>query len=64
MWFLDTPVTVTSGGQFEEFVLRMARPAEKDELPPHSGPPSPEAAEELAKVAAEHNIKLVGPPLR
>ena len=38
-------------------------PAETPELPPHSGPPTPEQVTALASVAEAHRIELVGPPL-
>jgi quercetin dioxygenase-like cupin family protein len=56
-------VTVTARGDFERFVRALGRPAERDDLPPPAGPPSPEAAEALAQVARRHGIELVGPPL-
>lgn len=56
-------VTVTRGGDFERFVRALARPAERAELPPPSGPPSPEAMAALTQVAAEHGISFHGPPL-
>jgi hypothetical protein len=56
-------LVVTRGRQFEEFVRELSRPAEADGLPPQLGPPSPEQVEQLAGVAAEHGIAIVGPPL-
>lgn len=56
-------VTVTAHGDFERFVRAVARPAERDELPPPAGAPSPEAAAQLADTARRFSIDLVGPPL-
>ncbi len=56
-------VTVTARGDFERFVRALGRPAERDDLPPPAGPPSPEAVGALAQVAHRHGIELVGPPL-
>ena len=56
-------VTVTSHGDFEKFVIKMGRAAEKDDLPEPSGPPSKEQADALASIASEYGIELVGPPL-
>jgi hypothetical protein len=41
----------------------MGRPAERDDLPPPAGAPTPEAIEELAATAGRNGIRLVGPPL-
>jgi quercetin dioxygenase-like cupin family protein len=54
---------VTRGEDFERFVRAFSRPAEHAGLPEHSGPPSPEQAQELARACAEHGIDIVGPPL-
>ena len=56
-------LVTTTGGDFERFVRRLSRPAEGDRLPEPAGPPAPEHAEALARVAKEHGIELVGPPL-
>lgn len=56
-------LVVTGGGDFERFVRSLARPAESDELPERSPPPTPEQAEGLAAAAGAHGIELVGPPL-
>lgn len=56
-------LVITGRSDFECFVSAISRPAESDGLPEASGPPAPEVAEELAKVAAAHGIDLVGPPL-
>ena len=56
-------LVVTVGGEFERFVRELSRPAEGDGLPPRTGPPTAEQAEELAAVAATHGIEIVGPPL-
>ena len=52
-----------AGAEFEEFVRELSRPAEADGLPPRLGPPTAEQVEQLAGVAAEHGIAIVGPPL-
>ncbi|WP_229753040.1 cupin domain-containing protein [Deinococcus aerophilus] len=56
-------LTITRGGDFERFVRALGRPAQRAELPPPSGPPTPEAASALADVARQHGVDLVGPPL-
>jgi mannose-6-phosphate isomerase-like protein (cupin superfamily) len=56
-------LVVTANGDFERFVLGLARPVEGEGLPDPSGPPSPEQASALAEAAAAHGIELVGPPL-
>jgi quercetin dioxygenase-like cupin family protein len=56
-------VTVTRGHDFEQLVLALGRPAERLELPPPAGPPSPEALAELGAAAAERGITFHGPPL-
>lgn len=55
--------TVTTHGDFERFVRAFGRPAERDELPPPAGPPTPEEATTLTAAAAEFRIEVVGPPL-
>lgn len=56
-------ITVTAHQDFEQFVRALGRPAERDELPPPSGPPSPAAVQALAATARRFGIELVGPPL-
>jgi hypothetical protein len=57
-------LTVTRGSDFERFIRAFGRPAERIELPPQSGPPTPEAAANLATIAATYGIELCGPPLQ
>lgn len=57
-------LTVTAGGAFERFVRALSRPAERVELPPPGGEPSPEAIQALTAAAARFRIEIVGPPLR
>jgi mannose-6-phosphate isomerase-like protein (cupin superfamily) len=54
---------ITTHGDFERFVRAMSRPAERPELPPPEGPPTPEEAEALAAAARQNEIEFVGPPL-
>jgi len=56
-------LTVTARGDFERFVRAIGRPAERIELPPPSGAPSPESIEALAAAAHQYGIELVGLPL-
>jgi quercetin dioxygenase-like cupin family protein len=56
-------LTITRGPDFEGLVRFLGRPAERDELPTPSGPPSPEQAAKLAEACAQFGIDLVGPPL-
>ncbi len=54
---------VTRNGLFERFVRAMSRPAASESLPRMDGPPTPEQIEVLTRVAREHKIEFVGPPL-
>jgi quercetin dioxygenase-like cupin family protein len=56
-------LVVTGRGDFERMVRSMSRPAERDELPAHSGPPTPQQQDALAVACRESGIELVGPPL-
>jgi len=56
-------LVVTTKGDFERFVRAAARPAEAADLPPRSGPPTPEQAAAFAALALQHEIELIGPPL-
>ena len=56
-------VTVTRGNDFERLVRAFGRPAERLELPPPAGPPTPEAMAALGAVASECGITFHGPPL-
>jgi quercetin dioxygenase-like cupin family protein len=56
-------LTVTTHGQFEEFVRAMARNAGAKQLPPVAGPPSPEAVAALTAIAKKFGIEIVGPPM-
>jgi quercetin dioxygenase-like cupin family protein len=55
-------LTITRG-EFENFIRAFGRPAERDELPTPSRPPTPEQAEALARACQQFGIELVGPPL-
>jgi quercetin dioxygenase-like cupin family protein len=57
-------LTITVKGDFERFVRILGRPAERAELPPPAGPPSPETIQALAATAADYGIQIVGPPLQ
>jgi quercetin dioxygenase-like cupin family protein len=56
-------VTITAHQDFEKFVRAAGRIAERNELPPTTGP-TPQAIESLAAVARRFGIELVGPPLQ
>ncbi len=56
-------MTITVRGDFEKLVREISRPAERNELPEPSGPPTPEAMKHLETVAAKYGIDIVGPPL-
>jgi mannose-6-phosphate isomerase-like protein (cupin superfamily) len=56
-------LTVTTQRDFENFVRSMGRPALRLELPPPSGPPTPDAAAALAETALRFGIEIMGPPL-
>jgi len=53
---------VTRNGQFESFVRAMSSPAQSETLPP-AGEPAPEQIETLRRIAREHKIEIIGPPL-
>jgi quercetin dioxygenase-like cupin family protein len=57
-------ITVTARGDFERFVRAIGRQAQREDLPPLAGPPSPEAIAQLGAVARTFGIELVGPPLQ
>jgi quercetin dioxygenase-like cupin family protein len=56
-------LTVTTHGQFEDFVRAMARSAAAQELPAPSGPPTRQAIEALTGIARTFGIEIVGPPI-
>ncbi|MCB0712613.1 MAG: cupin domain-containing protein [Ignavibacteriae bacterium] len=56
-------LTITTPGDFERFVRVTSRPADRQELPAPSGPPSEEVARNLTETAAEYGIEIIGPPL-
>jgi quercetin dioxygenase-like cupin family protein len=56
-------LVVTTRGDFERLVRSVSRSAERPDLPPPSGPPTPEQIEALAAACRECGIELVGPPL-
>lgn len=57
-------LTVTNGTDFENFVRAAGRPADRQELPPPSGPPSEEQVAQLSELSESYGIHLVGPPLQ
>jgi quercetin dioxygenase-like cupin family protein len=56
-------LTVTSGGDFERMVRKIARPAEHEGLPPRRGAPSGAEAAALEAACRAHGISLIGPPM-
>lgn len=52
-------LAIASGAGFERFVRAVSEPAGEDALPPEGRPHDPA---ELARVAAEHGIEILGPP--
>jgi len=56
-------LNVTTHGDFERFARALSRPAERNELPPPQGKPTPEQFEALVAAGRRHGIELVGPPL-
>ena len=56
-------LVTTTRGDFEAMVRAASRPAEREELPERTGPPTSEQQAALAAVCAAHGIDLVGPPL-
>jgi mannose-6-phosphate isomerase-like protein (cupin superfamily) len=56
-------LVVTTRGDFERLVRELSRVAERAELPPASGPPTPEQVQAIAAVSLRHNTEVVGPPL-
>lgn len=57
-------LTVTTHGQFEDFVRAMARNADARELPPVAGPPGAETVAALTAIAKRFGIEIVGPPMQ
>ena len=55
-------IVQSSPAGFAAFVEEMSVPADAPVLPQPAGPPTPEQAEHLATVAAEHGIEILGPP--
>jgi hypothetical protein len=56
-------LVVTTRGDFECLVRSVSRSAERPDLPPPSGPPTPDQIEALAAACRKCGIELVGPPL-
>jgi quercetin dioxygenase-like cupin family protein len=56
-------LNVTTHGDFERFARALSRPAERNELPPPQGPPTPEQLQALVVAGRQHGIELTGPPL-
>ena len=56
-------LAVTTHGDFEAFMRAASRPADRDTLPPPSGPPTPDQIQQLEALADRHGIAFVGPPL-
>jgi quercetin dioxygenase-like cupin family protein len=57
-------LNVTTHGDFERFARALSRPADRNELPPPQGPPTPEQLEALVVAGRQHGIELTGPPLK
>jgi len=55
-------LAITSGGDFEGMVRKVARKAAAATLP-EPMEPTEEMKAELARICAEHRIEIVGPPL-
>jgi quercetin dioxygenase-like cupin family protein len=56
-------ITVTRGPEFEGLVRHLGRPAPRDALPPHSGPPTQEQLAAIVEACKRFGIDIVGPPL-
>jgi quercetin dioxygenase-like cupin family protein len=56
-------LVVTTNGDFERFVRAVSRPADGDQLPEPSGPPTREQAAALGELSQRHGIELIGVPL-
>ncbi len=54
--------TVTAHGDFEKFVRKVSRPAQRIEVPATQAP-TPEMVAALTAIAREYGIDLIGPPL-
>jgi quercetin dioxygenase-like cupin family protein len=54
-------LAITNGSRFASFVGAVARPAPSDELP-RTEPPTAEEAADLARIAGEHGIEILGAP--
>ncbi|MCB2127541.1 MAG: cupin domain-containing protein [Rhodobacteraceae bacterium] len=55
-------LAITTGGDFEAMVRRVARKATAADLP-EPAVPTEEMKADLARICAEHRIEIVGPPL-
>jgi quercetin dioxygenase-like cupin family protein len=56
-------LTITRGPEFEGLIRHLGRPALRDELPPHAGPPNPEQLAIIIEACKRFGIDIVGPPL-
>jgi quercetin dioxygenase-like cupin family protein len=56
-------ITITRGREFEGLIRHLGRPAQRDALPPHAGPPSQEQLAAIAEACKRFGIDIVGPPL-
>jgi quercetin dioxygenase-like cupin family protein len=56
-------LTMTREGDFERMVRTVGRPAERDELPPQDGAPTPEEMAAFEAACRVSKIEVVGPPL-
>jgi len=56
-------LNITTHGHFERFARALSRPAERNELPPPQGKPTPRQLQLLAAAGRPYGIELVGPPL-
>ncbi|GAA2846381.1 quercetin dioxygenase-like cupin family protein [Aminobacter aminovorans] len=58
-----TCLIVTQGAEFEQMVRQMSMPAPTDSLPPRAER-TPETTQRFFDTCAQHNIEVVGAPLR
>jgi hypothetical protein len=52
----------TSPAGFAAFVEEASEPAAAPVLPQPAGPPTPQQAAPLTRIAAQHGIEILGPP--
>jgi quercetin dioxygenase-like cupin family protein len=55
-------LVLSAPATFERFVRAVGHPTRTPTLPPAGPPPTPSQVEQLAKLGAQHDVTLTGPP--